>query len=64
MENLLSQGLEILAQAGVVIGALLSILGGLKVLARYTSTEADDKVLEAIEGFLVKVRDLASKVRR
>jgi hypothetical protein len=35
------------AEAG---GALLAILGGLKILARYTKTEADDKVLAAIEA--------------
>jgi uncharacterized protein YbbC (DUF1343 family) len=62
--DLLGQGLEILAQAGVVVGALLSILGGLKVLARYTSSEADDKALEAIEAFLVKIRDLATKFKK
>lgn len=62
--DLLGQGLEILAQAGVVIGALLSILGGLKVLARYTHSEADDKVLESIESFLVKIRDLATKFKK
>ncbi len=32
-----------------VATACLAILGGLKVIARYTSTEADDKVLAAIE---------------
>lgn len=62
--DLLDQGLNILAQAGVVIGAVLSILGGLKVLARYTQSEADDKVLESIENFLVKIRDLATKFKK
>ena len=32
-----------------VLVASLAILGGLKVLARYTPTEADDKVLSALE---------------
>lgn len=32
-----------------LLTAALAILGGLKVIARYTSTEADDKVLSAIE---------------
>jgi hypothetical protein len=32
-----------------VLTACLAVLGGLKVMARYTSTEADDKVLAALE---------------
>lgn len=54
--------LEIAGQASVVIGALLAILGGLKVMARYTSSEADDKALEAVERVLLKVQDLAAKL--
>lgn len=54
--------LDIAGQAGMIVGALLSVLGGLKVLARYTSTQADDHVLAAIEAVLVKIQDLASKL--
>lgn len=32
-----------------VLVAALAILGGLKVLARYTPTEADDHVLDMLE---------------
>jgi hypothetical protein len=32
-----------------VLTACLAVLGGLKVLARYTPTEADDRILDAIE---------------
>ena len=41
---------HLLSIAADVATAVLAILGGLKVLARYTSTEADDKVLAAIEA--------------
>lgn len=54
--------LEVLQHAGIILGALLAILGGLKVLARYTSTEADDKALEAVEGVLAKIQSLAAKL--
>lgn len=64
MEDLLAKGLELLTQGGVVVGALLAILGGLKVLARYTSSEADDKVLEKVENALIYVRDLLGKVKK
>ena len=54
--------LEIAGQASVVLGAVLAILGGLKVLARYTSSEADDKALEAVERVLLKAQELAAKL--
>jgi hypothetical protein len=54
--------LEVLTQAGVILGALLSILGGLKVLARYTSSEADDKALAAVENLLLKIKNLAANL--
>lgn len=60
--ELLQKLLEIVSEASVVIGALLAILGGLKVLARYTSSEADDKALEAVERVLLNIRDLAAKI--
>jgi hypothetical protein len=40
---------QIFSVAQDVLVASLAILGGLKVLARYTPTEADDRVLAAIE---------------
>jgi hypothetical protein len=42
--------MHLLSIAGDVATALLAILGGLKVLARYSKTEADDKILAAIEA--------------
>ncbi len=57
----LSKLLDIGAQVAVIGGAILSILGGLKVLARYTSSEADDKALEAVESVLLKIVELAAK---
>lgn len=60
--EILQKALSVLADGSVILGALLAILGGLKVLARYTSSEADDKALEAAEGALRKVRDLVAKL--
>jgi hypothetical protein len=41
-----------------VVEALLAVVGGLKLLARYTKTEADDKLLVAIEAPLKSIRAL------
>ena len=60
--EILSKGLDVLVNAGIVLGALLSIVGGLHTLSRYTKTEADDKLFAAIEGTLNKLKDLATKL--
>ncbi len=41
----------------------LAILGGLKLFARYTKTEADDKILAKIESAVLYASSLASKLR-
>jgi hypothetical protein len=51
----------ILSEGPLIGQALLSILGGLKVLARYTSSEADDKILSAIEWPFKEVVQLVFK---
>lgn len=43
---------NILKYAPEALTALLAILGGLKVFARYTKSEADDKILEKAEAGL------------
>jgi hypothetical protein len=53
--------MHLLSIAGDVATALLAILGGLKVLARFTSTTADDKVLDAIEK---PIRSLLSFLKK
>ena len=58
----LQKVLEVLQHVGNATAALLAILGGLKVFARYTSTEADDKALEAVESVLLKIKELAAKL--
>jgi len=46
-----------------IIEAVLACVGGLKVLARYTKTKADDAVLEKIEKPLAKALELARKFK-
>jgi len=41
--------MEIIKYAPEAIGALLMIIGGLKIIAKYTSTTWDDKALEHVE---------------
>lgn len=41
----------------------LAILGGLKLFARYTKTEADDKILAKIESAVLFASNLASKLK-
>lgn len=53
--------MDLLQAIAQVATALLAILGGLKVLARYTKTQADDLVLEKIEAPLKFLRDLLNK---
>jgi hypothetical protein len=53
--------MEILAVVLTVAEALLAIIGGLKLLARYTKSEADDKLLAAIEAPLKAVRAFLKK---
>lgn len=60
--EILSKGLDVLVNSGIVIGALLSIVGGLHTLSRYTKTEADDKLFASIESVLLKIKDVASKL--
>ena len=50
----LSQGLE-------VLGGLLMVIGGLKVFARYTKSEWDDKALASIEKPLKSIKQLLGK---
>lgn len=56
--------LELLQQGSIVLGAVLAILGGLKVLARYTKTQADDKALEAIEKILQPIASLLGRGKK
>jgi hypothetical protein len=48
--------MEILDVVLTVAEAALAIIGGLKLLARYTKTEADDRLLAAIEAPIKVVR--------
>jgi hypothetical protein len=46
----LSKAIDFLTTAGpTILGAVLTALGGLKVIARYTPFEWDDKILDAAE---------------
>jgi hypothetical protein len=60
--ELLQKVLDVLAEAGAIVAALLAVIGGLKVLARYTSWEWDDKALDAADALLSKIRDIAAKL--
>lgn len=40
-----------------VLTAILAVLGGLKVMSRYTKTGVDDKVLKVVEWPFVAIRD-------
>ena len=53
--------LEVLNAVPEVLGAILMILGGLKLFARYTKTEADDKILAAVEKPLKLLKEALSK---
>lgn len=44
-----------------ILLAVLAVIGGLKVIARYTPFEADDKILEAIEKPVLFVAGLLGK---
>lgn len=44
------EALDFIKIAFDVLTALLSIIGGLKLLARHTKSEADDKFLEKLEA--------------
>ena len=46
-----------------MLEAGLAILGGLKLFARYTKTEADDKILAKIESAVLFASNLASKLK-
>ena len=41
----------------IVVEAILAILGGLKVLSRYTKTTIDDRIIEILELPLRKLVD-------
>ncbi len=41
----------------------LAILGGLKLFARYTKSEWDDKILAKIEGSVLYANNLAKKLK-
>jgi hypothetical protein len=60
----LSSLFELAQQGSIVIGALLAILGGLKVLARYTKSQADDRVLEVIEKPLKLIAEVLGKGKK
>ena len=55
--------MEILQDIGNVIEALLAILGGCKILARYTKTKADDKIIAAIEKYAMMGAEVAKKLK-
>jgi hypothetical protein len=57
----LSKILELLQQGSYVVGALLAILGGLKLLARLTKAEWDDRVLDAAEKPLRAIQSLLAR---
>lgn len=38
-----------------IMGAVLAVIGGLKVIARYTKTTIDDKILSVIEWPFTKL---------
>lgn len=40
---------------GEAVTAVLAILGGFSVLAKFTPTEADDKVIQAVVDFIHKL---------
>lgn len=54
----LTQGLR---TASDVLAALFMVIGGLKVIARYTPFTWDDKVLETIEKPLKAIANLFGK---
>jgi hypothetical protein len=56
--------MEILEKGSMVLGALLAILGGLKVLARLTKSEWDDKALDAVERILSPIAALFGRGKK
>ena len=48
----------VLVQGPVILGALLAIVGGLKVLAGLSPWEWDNKAVAAIDSILQKVRSI------
>lgn len=55
--------LSVLKALPEIMAAALMILGGLKLLARYTKSEADDKLLAAIEKPIRIAKELADKLK-
>jgi hypothetical protein len=53
----------ILEHAPRALEAALAILGGLKLFARYTKSEADDKIIAKIESAVLLASNLAKKLR-
>jgi hypothetical protein len=49
MEHLISIYQFVMAHGLDILGACLTVLGGLKVIARYTSFTWDDKAIETLE---------------
>lgn len=49
---MLESVLNILKYAPEALGACLAIIGGLKIFARYTKSEADDKILAKVESVI------------
>ena len=47
-----------------IVAAILMCIGGLKIIARYTNTKADDKVLAAIEKPLKVVLSALKKDKK
>jgi len=62
-EHRMDTMISILKMLPEILAAALMILGGLKILARYTKSEADDKLLAAIEKPIRIAKGLVDKLK-
>lgn len=59
--DILSSLIDIGQQVLVVLGGLLTAVGALKLVAKHTSSDVDDKVLDAVYNAIGAVRDFVAK---
>ena len=55
--------LSIISAIPAILGGALMLIGALKIFARYTKSEADDKLLAAIEKPIRLAKELAERLK-
>lgn len=50
--------MEILSDIGTIAQAVLAIIGGCKIISRYTPWKWDDKIFDKAEGIVKKITSI------